>query len=370
MIDRTRVVGDLLFATHGDRCFYLGKSARDQLRWLEENPGRWRRIEDVRQEDAPSRAPVEAEIDLGAGPAEPNGQTSSHDVRKDGGEQSDVTLVDAPAGDSSPPYRPTSLPVRVPAIIKGTTKAELPHGVTAAMGETKEPKTETNPLGAIGRKRGRSGGRQLKKQKPPAGISKAGSKLSPERMRIVLNSLRKTPILWHAAGNAGIHRRTLEYWIKCSAAGDAEYDITWQGVRWRFHEHCKSAIDEAHQKLEDEMLQRALGYDKVLTYRGHVMYKIDQGLVGLGYQGPDAYLKDENGNPVPETVRKADKKAMRFILERYRPEWGKHPKIDAPHEGGVLVIGDVTKKPEYNTTASVKARKWKSWSRKIRETKA
>ena len=40
------------------------------------------------------------------------------------------------------------------------------------------------------------------------------------------------------------------------------------------------------------------------------MYKIDQGLVGLGHQGPDAYLKDENGNPVPETVRKADTKAQ------------------------------------------------------------
>ena len=105
--------------------------------------------------------------------------------------------------------------------------------------------------------RGRSGGRQLKKQKPPAEISKAGPMLSPELMRIVLNSLRETPILWHAASKAGIHRRTLEYWIKRSAAGDAGYDIKWQGIEWRFHEHCESAIDEAYQKLEDEMFQRA-----------------------------------------------------------------------------------------------------------------
>jgi len=62
-----------------------------------------------------------------------------------------------------------------------------------------------------------------------------------------------------------------------------------------------------------------------------VIYKIDQGLVGLGYQGADAYLKDENGNPVPETVRKEDMKAMQFWLEWHRPDtWGKHPKRNAP----------------------------------------
>ena len=31
---------------------------------------------------------------------------------------------------------------------------------------------------------------------------------------------------------------------------------------------------------------------------------------------------------------------MLFCLEWHRPEtWGKHPKINAPREGGVLVIG-------------------------------
>jgi hypothetical protein len=189
-------------------------------------------------------------------------------------------------------------------------------------------------------------------------------------MRIVLDTLRKTPILWYAASKAGIHRKTLEYWIRCSAAGHDGYDLEWQGVEWKFHEHCKSAIDEAHQKLDDEMLQRALvGRPEVLTYRGRVIYKIDQGLVGLGYQGPDAYLRDENGKPIPETVRKPDKKAEKYALKRHRPDtWGKRPKIDAPREGGVLVIGDVTKKPKY-PDASVRARRWKADSRRLREEK-
>ena len=101
------------------------------------------------------------------------------------------------------------------------------------------------------------------------------------------------------------------------------------------------------------------------------MYKIDQGLAGLCCKGPDAYLRDENGNPIPETVRKVDMKAMHFWLAWHRPEkWGRHRKVDAPREGGVLVIGgDVTKKPEYNTAASVQARKWKAASRMIRDAK-
>ena len=328
MIDQTRVVGDLLFATNSDRCFYLGKSARDQLRWLEENPGKWRRIEDVRREDAPRAPSVEAEIDLGAEPAEPADSSSFPEVRNDGDDKDDVTLADDLLGDCSPPCEPTSLPAPV------TENAE--------------------------------------KQKPPAGISRPTPKLSPELMRIILDALREYPVLSDAANEAGIHPKTVKYWRDRSEAGDDGYDVEWQGLTWRFHEHCKSAIDEAHQKLDDIMFERALlGYDKVLTRRGRVIYKIDQGLVGLGCQGPDAYLRDENGNPVPETVRKVDRKAQRYILERYRPDtWGKHPKLDAPREGGVLVIGDVTKKPKYyNTAASVKARKWKADSRGIREEK-
>jgi len=45
------------------------------------------------------------------------------------------------------------------------------------------------------------------------------------------------------------------------------------------------------------------------------------------------------------------------------------PKIDVPQKGGVLVIGDFTEKPENSSAASIKARKWKSRSRRIREAK-
>ena len=57
---------------------------------------------------------------------------------------------------------------------------------------------------------------------------------------------------------------------------------------WRFHEHCQTAIEEAYDKVLEPALELAMG----------VVYKNDEFLLSLGYEGPEAYLKDENGNPV------------------------------------------------------------------------
>jgi hypothetical protein len=205
-----------------------------------------------------------------------------------------------------------------------------------AMSETKESKTD---------KRGRRRGRQPENQKLPAEVAKAGRMLSPERMRIVLNSLTEVPILNHAATKAGIHRKTLEYWLRRSAAGDAGYDIEWQGIEWKFHEHCTSAIDEGNDRLCAAIWQSAMG----------VVSKTD-----------------ENGNFILEPCGQPNMKMARHFLEWRLPEkYGERPKRHVPHNtGGVLVIGgDVTKKPEYDMNASVKARKWKSFSRKFQEAK-
>jgi hypothetical protein len=251
VFDRARTADGLLFATGGDRCRYLGQWSWEKPDWLKQNEGRYRSIEDVLREEAPTMLSVEAEINPGAGPAKPANSSSSPEVRNDGNDKDDVASADPLLGDRSRPRESTPLPTLV-----------------------KE---------------------NAEKQKPPAGIARSTPKLSPKIMRIVLNSLRKRPIRYLAALAAGIHPKTLAYWIRRSEAGDDGYDIRWQGITQRFHEHCESAIDEAHQKLEDEWLRRAInGYEKVLTHRGRVVYKINQELAARGFQEREACPGDHS----------------------------------------------------------------------------
>jgi hypothetical protein len=235
-------------------------------------------------------------------------------------------------------HEPTSLPTPLTTTVEnGTTKAELLPPAKAPR-KAEGPKTETTLLEAMGSKRSRSGGRQLKKQRLPAEISELGPKRTPECMRIVLDSLAEDAVLIHATKKAGIHRRTPEYWLKGSAAGNDGYEVEWRGVTMKFHEHYKSAMDEGRD-CEGTAVRMATGYDEILTYQGRVSYKIDLVRWSLGHRGPDAYQRDENGDPVPETVRKFDPKMIRWVLTRY----DKRATTNLTHKTGVLVIGGPSK---------------------------
>src|SRR5262249_40767735 len=232
---------------------------REKPQWLKDNLGKWRRLADVEAESVQPTLPIENKTNLVAGLAEPSGQTSSRDVRTEDGKE-DVTLVDTLAGDRSPPHEPTSLPIPVTATLTNRpTKAELLPPPKATTGEAEGPKTGATPLGAKGRKQGRGCDRPLKEQKLSADISNARQKLSPKRMRTILDNLRECPVLSHAAIQAGIHRKTFEYWRKRSEAGDDGYDIEWEGEIWRFHELCEFAVDEARDKILSAMWKIAVG---------------------------------------------------------------------------------------------------------------
>ena len=139
-----------------------------------------------------------------------------------------------------------------------------------------------------------------------------GRKLSPERMRTVLESIRENPILSNAANKAGIHPKGLAYWLKCSAAGDAKYRLEWEGFELGFHEHCQTAIEEAHDKPQEAAWYIAMSTD----------------------------LKDGDGEPVPQASWKEKGKLLRLLLETGRPDkWGKNRKIDVRRIGADKLFG-------------------------------
>jgi hypothetical protein len=299
-IDCSLVHDGLQFATRGDRCRYVGTSSAEKAHWLEQNKGRYQRIEDVQQEPQ-------------VGPPDNTGV--------------------APTGPT------TAAPTR----------------------ETRAPQTQAPSFGDPGRKRGRGDRSQLDKQKFPARNPEVVRKLSPERMRMVLDALREFPVLARAAAKAGIHPKTLAYWLKCSAAGHDDYDIEWQGEQWRFHEHCEAAIAEADDTLHFLVWQMAMG----------IKFKTDPSLVKLDYRGVDAYAIDENGDYIEEGVRQPNIKMMLVYLAWKRPDaWGKHPKRDILRTGGVAVVGGRSGKSENSHAGSIRARKWKSISRKVQVPKA
>jgi hypothetical protein len=351
-----------VFETYRARAQYIGTVTARRPQWLKDNPDKWISLRDIQEQGGQLGPAVESETNVGAAPAGPNNQPSSRDVRKDDDKEDGVALVDTSGGDRSPPCEPISLPTPVKAdFANGSTKAELLPPAKAARSEAEEPKTETTPVGAMAHKRGRSGGRQHKKQNPPGGNSKAGPKRSPERMRFVLDNFAEYPIKGRAAMKAGIFRKTLDYWLKRSAAGDDQYDVEWRGETAKFHEHFEAAMLEADDNLFADM--RDIGM-------GGVIYKYDEFLLSIGFEGSDAYQRDENGIPVVESIREANAKILLAILEWKRPEiYGKDRKIDVPHQCGVLVVGDLAKKKVEAISASIKARKWQARSRMLRNAK-
>lgn len=225
----------------------------------------------------------------------------------------------------------------------GPTRTDLVPSTEAPTNETQPPETGTTPLADPASKPERSASRQLEKQMSPARKANAAQKLSLERMRIVLDALKECPILSHAAAKAGIHPKTLAYWLRCSEAGHDGYDIEWDGVQWRFHKLCQAAIEQAHDMLLELAYQVAMG-------------------VTLKFDG--------DGNMTEETVRPQNPKIMRFLLEWWRPEgWAQPRKSNIRRTGGVLVIGKRPKDPTKGSASSVRARRWKSMATKVRQAK-
>jgi hypothetical protein len=294
-----------------------------------------------------------------AGP-KANGKTSHDDDRKVSQDTGDGTaLISAFPEACQAPLKSTSRAIALtddfPAVsvevellpraeaVSREADAEGPEPCLGLAGrDIEQPKAKCGPVEATASNQGHSDARRRKQRgRPPDRLThpKAGGMLSPERMLIVIESLKEKPIYRYAAEKAGIHRRTLEYWLKGSKAGNDRYDIKWQGFTLPFHEHCETAINIAHDKLLTSALEIARGV---------------------------RIRMDENGKSIQEVVGPLNGKMIRFCLELARPErWGKYPDMDNPPTGGVLVLGDANKQHGTYPSASIKARQWTSGLKKV-----
>jgi hypothetical protein len=250
-------------------------------------------------------------------------------------------------------YQTPALPALNENLPRASAQTEVLPGGETANGKIEGIEEDAAPV--------EIGGRQPDEEKLSAERANSRRKRTPERMKTVIEALRRNPYLGAAAAKAGIHLKTLSYWLKCSKAGHVGYDIDWEGHQWKFHEACDVARDEAYQIVEDALLEHAIG---------PITYKNDPDLVDLGMEGIDAYARDENGDFIVESRGPGNVKIQRRVLEILRPErWAKTRKRKTTISGGVLVMGGRPIPPKTNCAASIRTRQWKCASRMLEEVK-
>ena len=177
-----------------------------------------------------------------------------------------------------------------------------------------------------------------------------GEKSDTKRLTKFLDRLLLFPRVKDACAFAGFSYSSLRSYLaksKNGKSGDG-LDLTYREETKRFHLHYADCLDEAVQKVEDAYMTRAAeGYDEALHHKGRVTYQIDPELAGLGLTGPDAYLLDEDGKPIPERIHHQDTKVMLTVLRAWRRDrYGPTDKRDVSVRGGIMVVGVRAKSSE------------------------
>jgi hypothetical protein len=191
-----------------------------------------------------------------------------------------------------------------------------------------------------------------------AQISLVMRKYAPQKLRLVLELAKVLPYEPVIAHEAGMSTSALRYALMGSREGhpgdvfDMQVDDgLGNRITERFHTLFEDALEEGFGKVETAAYELATGQTKrVLEYQGRITYQQDPDLVALGFSKEQSYIRDEYGNPIPETVPFQDPEMVRWLLERWKPEvYGKRPKPpkDAERTGGVLVVGNPMTREEF-----------------------
>lgn len=181
----------------------------------------------------------------------------------------------------------------------------------------------------------------LGKRKPGVPTHIQGKKYHPENLMRIIRYAMEMPVASDICLRSGVSRSSLHLFITNSKAGDPRFKLTIDGEQIPFHELYEQAIATGVDKVEQAAFALAYGtQNKVLHHQGRVQYKIDPELAALGFEGYEAFLKDKDGKPIPESVPLQDPDMIRFILKaRRRDVYGDKATVDHNVRGGVLVVG-------------------------------
>jgi hypothetical protein len=180
-------------------------------------------------------------------------------------------------------------------------------------------------------------------------------KRSPEFFRQYLDVLGEVIVYKKAAKIVGITDDTRNDWEAQSRRDEANkvegsiFFFEHSGVEAWFHQHTRRAVSRSIEDIEAGARSRALyGTYTTSQYRGQTVYRlnpdwIDEGMRELlGLTERDMYLRDANGNLVPEMVWQPPATDLVLgILAAHSNRYKRQSKIDidmnARVTGGILV---------------------------------
>lgn len=164
-------------------------------------------------------------------------------------------------------------------------------------------------------------------------------KRSPEMLARFIGALAETANVSEAARRCGITPWLAYYWKARSEDGFDGYTIDMGGeddegnpLVAEFHEAWGSALSVAVDVLENEARRRAVdGVEDVIVQKGIQAFVRDPATGEL--------VLDENGKPIPLTIRKYSDGLLTLLLKANRPEkYRENIKADVTVTGGVLAI--------------------------------
>jgi hypothetical protein len=119
-----------------------------------------------------------------------------------------------------------------------------------------------------------------------------------------------------------------------------------------FHDFCRDVCSASIEEIESAARMRARdGVWMDAKFQGRTVYKINPDLEALGFEGVEAYERDENGKAVPERIWSAPSNeivlgVLAAYSRRYRKQQQGGAQVNVNVGGGVQVMARTEPYPQ------------------------